>query len=528
MEQLKNNKISYYSILISLLMLIYIGSIFIGSTLLFAVHISITELNFFIFPIIAMFIAKIFLNKDKAGVSFKFLIFTLILFFALAAILMFLNNIIWDYSYDSLAYHQEGVIALKNGWNPFYQSKIHMNLWVMHYAKAVTIFAASIFKFTGRIESAKILSSFLPIILLLFSFGVFYLITKKRILLSAIAAILLVLNPVIIGQSFTFYVDSIMAMYVIFLIMIVYLLLFYNDLTLFKYLALVNIATFLANIKFTGLAYAGVILFVFLLCSLFFNKKEYNIKLLIFLILSFVITVGVLGFNPYITNTVNNGNPLYPLAGKNKVNIMTDNTPLDYRYDGQFTQLYKSSIAIPSTLNTKGAPAQSLSQLFEVNHNVLTFYSGVDCRIRGFGVYSIIFFPIAFIGAIYLFIKCRNSKVFILGILTTLSISGLIIFSGAFWWARYIAFLWLLPVGVFTLMFMQKSKISKIIATLMLILIFVNSAMIIPTCINYKIKESEGVKAYVFSEPLKIYQNNFEAAYINKANEFNLKYTIVK
>lgn len=529
MYKLKENKTSYYSILISFMLLIYIGSIFIGSSLLFVVHIPITELNFFIFPIIAMFIAKLFLNKDKSNTTWTFMIFTLILFFVVSGILMFVNNIVWDYSYDSLAYHQDGVIALKNGWNPFYQSNIPMNLWVMHYAKAAPIFAATIFKFTGKIATAKILTSFLPLVLLLLSFGTFYLITKKKKILSIIAAIILVLNPVIIGQSFTFYVDSMLAMYVIFIIIGVFLILFSSDLHLFKYLALVNIAVFLCNIKFTGLAYAGIILFAFFICSLFFNDAKYNIRLLIFLICSLVITVGVIGFNPYITNTIHNGNPLYPLAGKGKINIMTNNTPLDYRYDGQFEQFYKSMIAVPSTLNPDGKPAKSFAQLFEVNNNVLTFYAGVDARMRGFGIYSIIFLPISFLGLLYLLATCRNGKALLYSVLTLVFTIGTLLAAGSFWWARYINFIWLIPVGVGTFMILKKSKISKIIGILLLVLLFVNSAILIPTMISYKVRQSNEVKDYVFSkQPLVIYENNFEPSFINKAKEFHLKYTIVK
>lgn len=528
MQRLKENKVAFYSILISFMFLIYIGSIFIGSTLLFVIHISMTKFNFFVFPIIAMFIAKYFLDKDNSSVTWKFMIFSIICFFVSAGLLAWANNILWDYSYDSMAYHQEAVIAIKNGWNPFYQSRIPMNLWVMHYAKASCVFAASIFKITNRIESAKILSSFLPLILLVLSFGTFYLITKKRKILSGFAALLLVLNPVILGQSFTYYVDSMLGIYVIFLIINIVLILFFKDLTLFKYLALVNIAVFLSNIKFTGLAYAGVILLAFLICSFFFNEKKYNIRLLIFLVCSLIITVGVIGFNPYVTNTINNGNPLYPLAGKGKINIMTNNTPLDYRYDGQFEQFYKSMIAVPSTINPNGKPAKSLSQLFEVNSNVLTFYAGVDARMRGFGVYSILFLPISFIGLLYLLATCRNKKVLTYSIVTLIFTIGTLLAAGSFWWARYINFIWLIPVGVGTFMVLKKSKISKIIGILLLILLFVNSAILIPTMISYKIRQSNSVKTYVFSKPLVIYQNNFEPSFINKAKEFNLKYTIVK
>ncbi|MGL4741019.1 MAG: hypothetical protein ACRC41_09460 [Sarcina sp.] len=528
MEKIRDNKLSYFTIVLSLLFAVYIGSIFIGSTLLFAIHIPITRLNFIIFPIIAMIIAKITLKKDDQRLSWKTLIFSLILFFLICSLLALINNSIWDYSYDSRAYHQEAVIALTNGWNPFYQSNIPMNIWFMHYAKASCVFAATIFKLTNRIESAKILTTLLPLVLLVLSIGVFNLITKGKKTLSICAAIILVLCPVTIGQMFSYYVDSLVGIYVIMLIMVVFLILFFKDLHYFKYLALINIAIFLSNIKFTGLAYAGVILLAFLICSFIFNKKSYNIKLLIFLILSLIITVGVIGFNPYITNTIHNGNPLYPLAGKGKINIMTANTPSDFRYDNSFEQFYKSMVATPSLYNPSGSSAQNLKQLLSVNKGVLELYSGTDARLRGFGVYSIIFLPIAVLGMLYLLITCKNKKYLIFSLLTIIFLTATFLAAGSFWWARYIPFVWLMPVGVGLLMMLKKSKISKVIGFLLLILILVNSLIIIPTAIHTKIDDSNKLKTYIFTKPLIIKENNFMPSYINKAKEFDLKYTLEK
>ncbi|MGL5821715.1 MAG: hypothetical protein ACRCYE_08805 [Sarcina sp.] len=528
MEKIKDNKLSYFTIILALLFTIYIGSVFIGSTLLFVIHIPITKFNFIIFPIISMIIAKVALNKDKQRLSWKSLIFSLILFFLICGILALINNSIWDFSYDSRAYHQEAVIALKNGWNPFYQSNIPMNIWVMHYAKASCVFAATIFKLTNRIESAKILTTLLPIILLVLSIGIFNLITKGKKILSIFTAIILVLCPVTIGQMFSYYVDSLLGIYVIMLIMVVFIILFFKDLHYFKYFALINIAVFLSNIKFTGLAYAGVILLAFLICSFIFNKKTYNIKLLIFLIISLIITVGVVGFNPYITNTINNGNPLYPLAGKGKINIMTVNTPSDFRYDNSFEQFYKSMVAIPSLNNPSGSSAKNLKQLLGVNKGVLELYSGTDARLRGFGVYSIIFLPIAIIGMFYLLFTCRDKKRLLFSLLIIIFLTATFLAAGSFWWARYIPFIWLLPVGVGLLMMLKKSNISKIIGFVLLVLILVNSLIIIPTAIHTKINDSNKLKTYIFTKPLIIQEGPFMPSYINKAKEFNLNYTIEK
>ena len=166
-------------ITISFLFLSFIGSIFIGSCILFIFKIPITKLNFIVFPIITMVIAKFILDKDNENLGWKFFIIILASFFALVGILALVNNFIWDTSYDSLSYHQDTVIKLYEGWNPFYQYRENINIWVMHYTKAAAIFAAALYKLTGRIESAKVLTTLMPIILFMLSYGVFNLVTKN-------------------------------------------------------------------------------------------------------------------------------------------------------------------------------------------------------------------------------------------------------------------------------------------------------------------------------------------------------------
>ena len=92
LNRIEDNKASYYSILISFMFLAFIGSIFIGSALLFYIKVPVNGVSFVIFPIITMIIGKFVLNKDRKNVSWKFLILTLIGFFVLVAILAVINN----------------------------------------------------------------------------------------------------------------------------------------------------------------------------------------------------------------------------------------------------------------------------------------------------------------------------------------------------------------------------------------------------------------------------------------------------
>lgn len=527
MAKIENNKVAYYSIIISFVFLIFIGSIFIGSNVLFICKISINKLNIIIFPIISLLISKYFLFKDRQAITWKFLILTLVLFYVSIILLGFLNNWIWDYSYDSLSYHQEGVIRLKDGWNPIYDANANVNIWVKHCAKAPWVFAANIYFITGRIESAKLLNSLLPIILFVLSFGFFYLISKKRKVLSILASIIIAFNPVNIAQIFTYYVDSELGIYIIILIITLMLILFYEDLFYFKYFALVNIVTFLVNIKFTGLAYASVILGAFVLCCFIYKNKSYNIKLISFLIVSFIFSVCIIGFNPYITNIINNGNPLYPLAGEGKIDIMTPNTPASFRYDNGVEKLIKSLVAMPTQQNNKGYVAKSIDELLKVQDGTVELYATTDARLRGFGIYSIFIIPLAGILLIYLWISSKNKKLKVCSSILLGCILFAVIYCGEFWWARYVAFLWGIPILIGVFMCQRRHNVEKVIGWGLLMLMLINSLITLPGIMKKRLEWSQGMKNQVINqEVMKIHRDNFTFSFINKANEFNKEYEL--
>lgn len=524
--KLKDNRLSYYMIIISFMFLIFIGSVFIGNSILFMFKLSINRLSIIIFPIIGLVLSKFILDKDGEKIKWRYMIGILLLFYIIIIILGIINNSVWDSSYDSLSYHQEGVIRLKDGWNPFYEQNGDIDKWVKHYTKAPWIFAASIYTITGRIESAKILTMLLPIIIFLLGFAFFYLVIKKKTIASLLGALLLAINPVNISQMFTYYVDSILGIYIIILIITLFLILFYEDLFYFKYFALINIATFLVNIKFTGLAYAGVILGIFVICNFIYSSKEYNIKLVSFLIVSFIFSVIIIGFNPYVTNILNKGNPLYPLAGPDKIDIMTDNTPEEFRYDGEFEKAYKALIAVPSVNNWNGKAPKDFSEMFKNDEGTKIIYAASDTRLRGFGLYSVIFLPLSFIFLIYILAKCRDKKLKVCSSLTLVGLAFVVIYCGDFWWARYISFIWAIPVITYVIMAIRNSRLNNIIGWGLLTLMLVNSTIMIPSVLEIKTELSNEIKTQILVNK-EVRKDAFIFSKVNKAKEFNLTYKIV-
>lgn len=524
--KLKDNRLSYYMIIISFMFLIFIGSVFIGNSILFMFKSSINRLSIIIFPIIGLVLSKFILDKDGEKIKWRYMIGILLIFYIIIIILGVINNFVWDSSYDSLAYHQEGIIRLKNGWNPFYEQNENIDIWVKHYTKAPWIFAASIYTITGRIESAKILTMLLPIIIFILGFAFLYLVTKKKTIVSLLGALLLAINPVNISQIFTYYVDSILGIYIIILIINLFLILFYEDLFYFKYFAIINIATFLVNIKFTGLAYAGVVLGIFVICNFIYSSKEYNIKLVSFLIVSFIFSVIIIGFNPYVTNTLNNGHPLYPLSGPNKIDIMTENTPKEFRYDGELEKAYKALIAVPSVNNLNGRASKDFSEMFKNDEGTKIIYAQADTRLRGFGLYSVIFLPLSFVFLIYILMKSRDKKLKVCASLTLVGLAFVVIYCGDFWWARYISFIWAIPLITYIIMVTMKSRLNNIIGWGLLILMLVNSTIMIPSVIEIKTNLSNEIKKQILVDK-EIRNDAFIFSKINKTKEFNLTYTLI-
>lgn len=531
MSNISDNKISFYSIVISFLFLIFISSVVLGNSFLFSNAVSINKFSIIIFPVISLIISKYILFKDKKYISWKFLLITLIIFYLIISLLLFVNNFVWDTGYDSLAYHQEGIIRLKDNWNPYLYSTPDINIWVKHYPKAPWIFMASLYKLTGKIECTKVLSSLLPIILSLLSFGFFYLISNKKLLISLLGSVVLLLNPINISQIFTFYVDSILGIYILTLIIIIICILFFKDLIYFKYFTLFNVVVFLVNIKFTGLAYSIIILGAFFIYSLIFNNKKYNKKLIIYFLSTFLLSVCFVGFNPYITNLINNGNPLYPLIGKGKIDIMTTNTPEYFRHENELKKLKDSLLAEPTFENelNGGYPAKSIKDLLKIKKGTIELYSTPDARLRGFGIYSIFIIPISLILLIFNFVFLKNKQFKIFSFILLIFLFGGIFVLGNFWWARYIPFIWGIPVFLSLIIFKRKYKIEKIIACGLLILMLINSLITLPGIIKTKINWSEDIKNQILNQSvINIPEKAFMFSYLNKAKEFNKNYELPK
>lgn len=337
------------------------------------------------------------------------------------------SSFLFDNSYDGNAYHQEAITFLLDGWNPFYSQAPTETFWVNHYAKALEIVSATIASATGNIESGKAVNIIIFFSMLFFALSSVEILCKKHSKnLHILIAACICANPVVTSQIFSFYNDY--ALYCFIVIDLSLFIILLNSKFWTLTLLRMGMATILAaDTKFSHFFYMGI-LWIAMLAYLLHHRR--NDKKLYFRfcatgISSALIAFFLTGFHPYMTNTIDFGNPLFPLVGGN-VDIMSINTPDIYsggnRFSNFLISLFSQKIAYDSLLPN---PAGFLTL-------------ALDSRVQGFGPFmgSILFLSIA-----YMLLRKANGTAWY-------AIAVIFLMTFCFeqsWWARYTPFLWLIP-----------------------------------------------------------------------------------
>ncbi|SEK61870.1 glycosyltransferase family protein [Parapedobacter koreensis] len=363
--------------------------------------------------------------------------------FVLLAILI--SGQFYDISEDGQEYHQEAIIQLRQGWNPYRtaldDSITTHSIWINHYAKGMETIQAAIYATTGRIETGKATNLLLIVAGLFFSLSI--LVPKISTPKAWITSILLTCNPVVIVQALTYYVDGVLGS--IFLIFIAATILALKEKQWMHYLLIVVIITLAFGIKFTAVVYMAMLMAA-VFCWLLFHKKLKSHKILIVGFVSGVVLGILAGFNPYVTNTLNFGHPFYPLMGSKKVDIMTRNSPATFGERSPAERFFISlfSHTDNAIMETGGKPV--LKVPFTLNEVDIVNSGKVDTRVAGFGPFFSGIVILAILLFILLAIQCRKERRFknILSIIITLVVTIVIIPES--WWARYVPQFWFIPI----------------------------------------------------------------------------------
>lgn len=452
------------------------------------------EGGLFFIQLLSIFIPLLFyLFQKNIKIKRKIIIGMFYLILCIGLPFIFSNT--YDLTQDGNGYHKLSIAYLKNGWNPIYQShddyvkENHLNsygkngLWINHYPKSLETVSAVMYEMTGSIESGKAVTTLVLISMSLLTFSYLSLFLNK--IPSFILSVLLALNPIVLAQLFNYYVDGLMglcfAMELILLLTIT--ITKKQDYKIWLYLTAV--CAIFVNLKFTGLLYSGLIAAVFYFYWLFHYRKDRE-WLSIFkratgwFILVFFTSIFIVGSSSYIKNTFTVGNPLYPLLGKNKVDIVTKMEPKSFNQKNSLEKFIISFFSkTENVIYGQGEP--QLKNPLHVYDSELEEILISDVRIAGFGPLSACFF---ILGTILLIIELyllnrKNKEKMKYFVLPIVCIVLSCILIGESWWARYVPQLYMLPWLSCVLCFMISLKNKKVLYMLRTLGIITGVIMVI-------------------------------------------------
>ncbi len=510
-------------------LLIIVTTIILITSILFLFHIEITKWHLPVLYLLGNILFFILFRKTS---YLKHIFIS-----SLLSIIVFTSSIafvtsFYDLTVDGNTYHKLAIGSLKNGWNPIYEDNedftqekgnkfdvIDFNLveyeetkvgtknviWTNHYPKGNWTFSAVIYAFTGNIESGKALTVLFMYIGFAIVFG--YLSKKINWMIACVVSLLLVINPITVVQACNYYIDGLLGILIaLLLVALLSITDKYKEKKILQKEELLILACtimILSNIKFTGLVYAGFFCFAFYLYWLYKSKKEGVNQLkgdalfyTIFYGIIVVISICIIGFSSYVRNTLEHKNPFYPLYGEGKQDIITQMQP---NYFAQRNSIEKFLISIFSRGENvtyhydREDIKPTLKFPFTYTKQELENYNMPDIRIGGFGpLFSgiLIISTVITICAIYDLWRKKKFDYLIPYLLILLIIAISILAIDGSWWARYIPFLYIVPIlSILYLWKKDKSNGIKIaLGTILTLLMILNTSMLINTTMkNYEI-----------------------------------------
>jgi hypothetical protein len=356
------NKVQRFTYGIGLLLFLFPVTLFSIATLWLMLGFDINAVLFPLSVIISVVFFYLLLNSEghKKQTVWGVLVFSV----GLCAILFTISGHFFDFSFDGQWYHQDAIIFLKNGWNPFYDQPILNEIasgqnanYINCYPKAPWTISACVYATTGAIEYAK----FYQLVLLGASFFLSVHFALRWFSLSLVSASLLsfviTFSPVVVGQSLSFYVDG---QFAVFTLLTLYFIC--DWITNFEkkvpFVLLSLCLIYFINIKFTGLVYSLVFLF-FAFSWVLWKERGKALKMVLKLSVIMTVAIFLFGYCTYPRNILQHGHPFYPIMGKNNEGkeIAAAQYPMNFFGKNRFEKFYLASFALPNYTAPKTHPS---------------------------------------------------------------------------------------------------------------------------------------------------------------------------
>jgi hypothetical protein len=379
-----------------------------------------------------------------------------------------------DQSWDGMAYHQQAILQMVQGWRDFparLDPSVMYHQQLDHYPKAVWIIAASIYQAGTSMESAKLLQFVFLACAFLMLFGALVRIPRFPLWMAVPVALAAAFNPVTIYQSLSFYVDGQLASMLVTAVGLLLLILLESRR---QYLwLLIAIVILTINIKQTGVVFIGFLLFALVILIFRYRREQFTSTLLAAMI-GVIVGFTLFGYSPYVTNTVNFGNPFYPILGRGDTDFEKGHRPPGFDERSGVDRLLRSTLSAP-TLAVDAPEALHAPFTLTQDANIRTF-SGADIRLGGWGV--------LFSGALTLAVLALPLLLFVPGPTRT---AGLVILGALVasvlvnpesWWARFAPQWYLVALVPAAMLQLARRLSARFVGLVITLVLLVNSGLV--------------------------------------------------
>ena len=490
----------------------------------------------FCLSIVLSIITLYYFNKLKK-ISFKQTIISVILALFLILISLLIASFFWDFSWDGQWYHQSAIYNISEGWNPLKEPirKFNKNndLSILHFPKGSWYFAASTYSAFGVFEAGKALNFIVLFALALFSYDVLRKFNLNKFN-SILVTLLLVFNPVIWSEIATYMVDQLLCLYLTIYVLALFSLIKKYS---FYHLLIGSMAVIgLVNVKFTG----GVFIFIFSsfgFLYILFKKRNLIVKYIKIHIVSAVLALLIFGFNPYVCNFTERGNPLYPILGSEEYPGRLEQgfdgnekheTPKNMQKKAFPIRFFYAHFGTPSNAPYHPQKDAELAVPFVSTFTSWNAYRFHETRIAGFGPF---FSGLLILSLIYLLYYIKvNRKVRLLVFCIYGAIISSLLISKHFWWARFAPQIWFLLIVPLILGILSKKNkklnYSLIFATIInaVIVIYIHTSWEITNTLKFK-KELSLIKKE--DEKIQVGKTWFKKSIEDRFKKYDIKHTFV-
>jgi hypothetical protein len=318
------------------------------------------------------------------------------------------------------------------------------------------------------------------------------------LLFAFLISLLAAFNPVSIYQSLSFYLDGQLMSLIVILIVTLGLIYRGRESNRFHYFLLFMTISILVNVKLTAGIYATILIVGYLTILWFTKKIEVFHEVFTVSAGAFLLGFIIFGFSPYVTNTLSQGNPLYPALGTDRSDYTAPQFPSNFTGRNPAFLLFYSIFA--KSDNVRGPDKTAVLKIpFTVSRDELEAFTDTNAKQGGFGPLfggAILLAFFVFAAAPINLYRLRGrpirgndppdpetceidrKKNIGIGLFYSALVLSTCLINPASSLARFIPQMWLFPIFAFFLAYFSKNQLIRIVGYAIIMTLLMNIALV--------------------------------------------------